>query len=73
MFKLARCLNRSLKPASVSYLLLFPGVPQLVVLTKVDDSCPLVKENLTNIYRSVYIKEIVSVCTQVNVSSDYLF
>ncbi|XP_023195115.1 interferon-induced protein 44-like isoform X1 [Xiphophorus maculatus] len=35
------------------------GVPQLVVLTKVDDSCPLVKENLTNIYRSVYIKEIM--------------
>ncbi|XP_007560572.2 interferon-induced protein 44-like [Poecilia formosa] len=35
------------------------GVPQLVVLTKVDEACPLLKENLTNIYQSVYIKEIM--------------
>ncbi|KAM4738706.1 interferon-induced protein 44-like isoform 2-T2 [Anableps anableps] len=35
------------------------GVPQLVVLTKVDEACPLVRECLTNIYRSAYIKEIM--------------
>uniref|UniRef100_A0A087X2V8 G domain-containing protein n=1 Tax=Poecilia formosa TaxID=48698 RepID=A0A087X2V8_POEFO len=48
------------------------GVPQLVVLTKVDEACPLVKENLTNIYRSVYIKETVSVFTKMQEASSKL-
>ncbi|XP_014872467.1 interferon-induced protein 44-like [Poecilia latipinna] len=34
-------------------------IPQLVVLTKVDAACSLVKEDLTTVYQSIYIKEIM--------------
>ncbi|CAL8297030.1 unnamed protein product [Arctogadus glacialis] len=31
------------------------NIPQLLLMTKVDEACPLVKENLSNIYHSEYI------------------
>ncbi|XP_041646398.1 interferon-induced protein 44-like [Cheilinus undulatus] len=35
------------------------GVPQLVLLTKVDEACPLVAEDVTKIYQSNYIKQMM--------------
>ncbi|KAK5599522.1 hypothetical protein CRENBAI_019962 [Crenichthys baileyi] len=44
------------------------GIPQLVLLTKVDEACPLVKEDLRNIYKSGYIKDLMQeVSTRVGV------
>ncbi|XP_035996874.1 interferon-induced protein 44-like [Fundulus heteroclitus] len=44
------------------------GIPQLVLLTKVDEACPLVKEDLRKVYKSGYIQEIMQgVSTKVGV------
>ncbi|XP_024144023.1 interferon-induced protein 44-like [Oryzias melastigma] len=34
-------------------------VPQLVLLTKIDEACPLVKKNIRKVYKSTYIKELM--------------
>ncbi|KAF7202584.1 interferon-induced protein 44-like [Nothobranchius furzeri] len=44
------------------------GIPQLILLTKIDEACPLVEEDLMNIYRSIYIKETMQkICSQLGV------
>ncbi|KAK2906929.1 hypothetical protein Q8A67_005914 [Cirrhinus molitorella] len=35
------------------------GIPQMVLMTKVDEACPLVEENLQSLYLSSYIKSKV--------------
>ncbi|XP_067260376.1 interferon-induced protein 44-like [Chanodichthys erythropterus] len=39
------------------------GIPQVVVMTKVDEACPLVKNDLRKIYTSKKIKEKVDLCS----------
>ncbi|TKS86861.1 Interferon-induced protein 44 [Collichthys lucidus] len=33
------------------------GLPQILLMTKIDEACPLVAEDLKNVYRSVYIEK----------------
>ncbi|XP_030288035.1 interferon-induced protein 44-like isoform X2 [Sparus aurata] len=35
------------------------GVPQLVLMTKVDEACPFVPQDIRNVYKSGYIKEMM--------------
>ncbi|KAL6108186.1 ifi44l [Pungitius sinensis] len=35
------------------------GIPQLVLLTKVDEACSFVSQDIRNIYKSSYIQEIM--------------
>ncbi|XP_054459512.1 interferon-induced protein 44-like [Anoplopoma fimbria] len=35
------------------------GIPQLVLMTKVDEACPLVSQDIRNIYKSGYIEEMM--------------
>ncbi|XP_067260916.1 interferon-induced protein 44-like [Chanodichthys erythropterus] len=39
------------------------GIPQVVCMTKVDEACPLVKDDLRKIYTSKRIKEKVELCS----------
>ncbi|XP_051985139.1 interferon-induced protein 44-like isoform X1 [Xyrauchen texanus] len=39
------------------------GIPQVIVMTKVDEACPLVKKDLRKIYTSRKIKQKIEVCS----------
>lgn len=40
-------------------LICLPGTPHVVLMTKIDVLCPLVKKDLTEVYRSRKIKDTV--------------
>ncbi|XP_056587455.1 interferon-induced protein 44-like [Triplophysa dalaica] len=50
------------------------GIPEAVIMTKVDEACPLVKENLEKVYTSKKIKEKMEMCcNRLGVPVSYIF
>ncbi|XP_017312866.1 uncharacterized protein LOC108258622 isoform X2 [Ictalurus punctatus] len=50
------------------------GIPVVVIVSKVDEGCPIVKENLKMIYRSKKIKESMKECNvKLGVPLNYIF
>ncbi|XP_050960588.1 interferon-induced protein 44-like isoform X3 [Labeo rohita] len=50
------------------------GIPQVIVMTKVDEACPLVKNDLRKIYKSKKIKENMDLCSsKVGVPMNHIF
>ncbi|RXN24133.1 interferon-induced 44-like protein [Labeo rohita] len=50
------------------------GIPQVIVMTKVDEACPLVKNDLRKIYKSKKIKEKMDLCSaKVGVPMSHIF
>ncbi|XP_026097341.1 interferon-induced protein 44-like [Carassius auratus] len=50
------------------------GIPQVIVMSKVDEACPLVKNDLKMVYRSKKIKERMELCSaKVGVPMSYIF
>ncbi|XP_056586150.1 interferon-induced protein 44-like, partial [Triplophysa dalaica] len=49
-------------------------IPQVIIMTKVDEACPLVKENLRKIYNSRNIKDKMQECSNlVGVPVSHIF
>uniref|UniRef100_A0A8C2F2V8 Interferon-induced protein 44-like n=1 Tax=Cyprinus carpio TaxID=7962 RepID=A0A8C2F2V8_CYPCA len=49
-------------------------IPQVIIMTKVDEACPLVRDNLRNIYTSKKIKEKMQECSNsVGVPMSHIF
>ncbi|RXN11787.1 interferon-induced 44-like protein [Labeo rohita] len=40
------------------------GIPQVIIMTKVDEACPLVKNDLKKVYTSKKIKEKMQLCSE---------
>ncbi|XP_059409573.1 interferon-induced protein 44-like isoform X2 [Carassius carassius] len=50
------------------------GIPQVVVMTKMDEACPLVQKNLRKMYTSKKIKEKMELCSaKVGVPMSHIF
>ncbi|XP_050967999.1 interferon-induced protein 44-like [Labeo rohita] len=50
------------------------GIPQVIVMTKVDEACPLVRNDLRKIYSSKKIKEKMELCSaKVGVPLNHIF
>lgn len=45
------------------FCFLLAGIPQVVILTKIDEVCPEIKADLKSVYRIQYVKDKVCLIT----------